>query len=245
MTTKQCLETMLTSFIKCYLLFDALNKNSMMLYNTNEHVSIKESMILFKGRNSLKQYNPIKPIKRGNKIWARAGMDGYMSKFSIYQGKKDESETLDVPNCFGLGEKVLLYLTRDLFGIYVDNYFSSVPLAEYLLLNKVFCCGTIWQNHKHLPTHLKVDKELAPRVIDYRVSNHDTVVFKWMDNKAVNLISNFHGSEKENIRRTQQDRRKKTLIYPKTTNEYGNYMGGVEKDGFYFAIYGLNRKNVK
>ena len=143
MTTKQCLETMLTSFIKCDLLFDALNKNSMMLYNINEHVSINESMILFKGRNSLKQYNPIKSIKRGNKIWARAEMDGYMSKFSIYQGKKDESETLDVPNYFGLGEKVLLYLTRDLFGIYVDNYFSSVPLAEYLLLNKVFRCGTI------------------------------------------------------------------------------------------------------
>ena len=115
----------------------------MMLYNINEHVSINESMILFKGTNSLKQYNPIKSIKRGNKIWARADMDGYMSKFSIYQGKKDESETLDVPNYFGLDEKVLLYLTRDLFGIYVDNYFSSVPLAEYLLLNKVFCCGTI------------------------------------------------------------------------------------------------------
>ena len=245
MTIKQCLETMLTSFIKYDLLFDTLNKSFMMLYNVNEHISINESIILFNCRNSLKQYNPMKPIKRGNKIWAMVDMNGYMSKFSIYQGKKDESETLDVPNCFGLGEKVLLYLTRDLFGIYFDNYFSSVPLSEYLLLNKVFFFVSIRQNRKHLPTHLKIDKELAPREIHYRIPNHDTAVFKWMDNKAVNLISNFHGSEKENIRRTQQDRRKKTLIYPKTTNDYDNYMDGVDKDGFYFAIYGLNRKNVK
>ena len=56
-------------------------------------------MILFKGRSSLKQCNPMKPIKRGYKIWAKADMDGYMSKFSMYQCKKGEIETLDVPNC--------------------------------------------------------------------------------------------------------------------------------------------------
>ena len=30
---------------------------------------------------------------------ARADMDSYISKFSIYQGKKGETETLDLPNC--------------------------------------------------------------------------------------------------------------------------------------------------
>ena len=73
--------------------------------------------------------------------------------------KKGETETLDVPNCFGLAKKFVLYLTNNLFGkhhkIYLDNYFSSVPLAECLLLNKVFCCGRIRQNRKHLPTNLK------------------------------------------------------------------------------------------
>ena len=52
---------------------DKLHKNDLwlmfrMLCNINEHVSINESMILFKGRSSLKQYNPMKPIKRGYKI---------------------------------------------------------------------------------------------------------------------------------------------------------------------------------
>ena len=48
-------------------------------------MKMSESMILFKGRRSLKQYNPMKPIKWGYKIWAQAHMDRYLSKFSIYQ----------------------------------------------------------------------------------------------------------------------------------------------------------------
>ena len=37
---------------------------------------------------------------------------------------------------------------------------------------------------------------------------------KWMDNKAVNLISNFRGNEKEEIQRTQKDGSKKTFSCP-------------------------------
>ena len=66
---------------------------------------------------------------------------GYMSKFSIYQGKKGEAEILDVLNFFGSGKKDVLYLTRVLFGkhhkVSFNNYYSAVRLAEYLLLSKV------------------------------------------------------------------------------------------------------------
>ena len=67
-------------------------------------------------------------------------MDGYTSKFSIYQGKKSETKNVDAPDCFGLHKKVVLYLTNDLFGknhgMYFHNYSLSVPLAEHLALNK-------------------------------------------------------------------------------------------------------------
>ena len=227
---------------------DDLNNNFMLLYNVNEHISVDESMILFKGRSSMRQYNPMKPIKRGYKIWARAGMDGYMSKLSIYQGKKGETENLDAPVCFGLGEKVVLYLTNDLFGknhkVYFDNYFSSVQLAKYLGLNKVLSSGTICTNRKCLPT-MKGDKELNLGDFDNRISNQDIAVYKWMDNKAVNVISNFHRAECEEISRTQKDGSKKRFSCPKAINDYNQYMGGVDKADFYCAIYGINRKNKK
>jgi hypothetical protein len=41
---------------------NAINDRLPALYNVNR-VSVDESMILFKGRSSIKQYNPMKPIK--------------------------------------------------------------------------------------------------------------------------------------------------------------------------------------
>ena len=52
--------------------------------NAAKDISIDEAMIPFKGRSSLKQYLPLKPIKRGIKIWMRADANtGYVSAFSV------------------------------------------------------------------------------------------------------------------------------------------------------------------
>ena len=46
-------------------------------------------MIPFKGRSSMKQYMPKKPVKRGFKIWMRAdAVNGYVSELDVYVGKK-------------------------------------------------------------------------------------------------------------------------------------------------------------
>lgn len=37
-------------------------------------------MIRFKGRSTLKQYMPNKPIKRGYKVWVRADEERYIDK---------------------------------------------------------------------------------------------------------------------------------------------------------------------
>ena len=58
----------------------ALNTNYVKLYSASKHQSIDESMILFKGRRSIKQYNPMKPIKQGYNLWMRADTDGRKSK---------------------------------------------------------------------------------------------------------------------------------------------------------------------
>lgn len=50
---------------------------------------------------SIKQYKPMKQIKRDYKIWAGSVMDEYMSKFSIYQSTNCETENPDVLDCFG------------------------------------------------------------------------------------------------------------------------------------------------
>ena len=50
----------------------SLNENFKKHRSPSEHLCVDESMIRFKGRSSLQQYNPMKPIKRGYKIWCLA-----------------------------------------------------------------------------------------------------------------------------------------------------------------------------
>jgi hypothetical protein len=46
-------------------------------------MAVDESIIVFKGRSVLKQYNPMKPIKRGYKLWCLADQWGYVKSFDI------------------------------------------------------------------------------------------------------------------------------------------------------------------
>ena len=66
-----------------------------------------------------------------------------------------------------------------------------------------------------------------------------------MDKRAVNVLSNLHGSERERISRTQKDGSNKRFSCPKAINDYSQYMGGVDKADFFCAIYGINCKKRK
>lgn len=58
-------------------------------FSLDKNLSCDESMVGFKGRSGIKQYMPMKPVKRGFKIWAICcAITGYLLKFIIYEGKK-------------------------------------------------------------------------------------------------------------------------------------------------------------
>ncbi|KAJ8967366.1 hypothetical protein NQ314_002936 [Rhamnusium bicolor] len=96
----------------------------------HEHVAIDESMIRFKGRSSLKQYMPKKPIKRGFKVWVLADETEYTWKFDIYTEKSQDGVQKN------LSSSVVKNLCKDLVGkghkIYFDNYFNSIELLTWL-----------------------------------------------------------------------------------------------------------------
>ena len=79
----------------------------------------------------MKQYNPIKPVKRGFKIWVRADShNGYVCEFECYTGRKDGVVEK------GLGGSVVTRLTRDLLGsriiyIWTTFFHPSLCIAIY------------------------------------------------------------------------------------------------------------------
>ncbi|CAG5000205.1 unnamed protein product [Parnassius apollo] len=105
--TPQRAATNFDKLFKVRPILDLLNIACQREAKTTSSQSIDESMIRFKGRSTLKQYMPFKPIKRGYKVWVRAdSKTGYVYEFSIYTGKREDQ----APEV-GLGIKVVKSLT--------------------------------------------------------------------------------------------------------------------------------------
>ncbi|CAB3246685.1 unnamed protein product [Arctia plantaginis] len=110
--------------------------------------SIDECMVKFKGRSTLKQYLPNKPIKRGFKIWARCDSStGYLFEFEVYTGKKDNDTE------FGLGAAVVNSLCKVLIEekienahVTFDNFFASTQIMQSLYENNIYSIATLRSN---------------------------------------------------------------------------------------------------
>ena len=133
-----------------------LRQSFLSSYNPHCENSIDEAMVKFKGRSTLKQYMPKKPIKRGFKVWVRADShNGYIADLDVYTGREESTET-------NLGAKVVKKLSRPLVGgnyhLYFDNFFSSVSLFEDLVEDSLYACGTFRKDRKGLLLAVKNTK---------------------------------------------------------------------------------------
>ena len=128
---------------------DAVRQTFLVNYRPHMENSVDEAMIKYKGRSTMKQYLPMKPIKRGFKVWVRAdGQNGYMCDLEVYTGKDTSTER-------HLGAKVVRKLSRPLEGgryhIYFDNFFSTLDLFDGLLEDGLYACGTFRKDRKGIP----------------------------------------------------------------------------------------------
>ena len=135
---------------------EEISKSLLHNYDVSRDVVVDEAMIPFKGRSYLKQYLPKKPVKWGIKAWCLADShNGYVQKVDVYAGK-----TMGERKDWNMGEQVVLDLTYHLRGkyhhVYCDNFFTSSRLLEELLANGIYGCGTVRQNTKGYPAHLKM-----------------------------------------------------------------------------------------
>ena len=126
------------------------------LYDPHQEVAVDEAMIKFTGRSTLKQYMPLKPVKRGIKVWALADShNGYFHKFQVYTGKEGSGEK-------NLGQRVVKDLTHHLKGkhhhVFFDNFFTSEELLRDLAEDNIYACGTARKDRRGFPPALKTAK---------------------------------------------------------------------------------------
>ena len=220
-----------------------LKRNFQRNYSLGSCVSIDEAMIKFKGRSSMKQYQPLKPTKRGYKVWVLAeSTTGYVYNFEIYSWKEVERR-------LSLGEHVVMSLIEGISlknrQLFFDSYFNSLVLLFKLRRQQIPATGTIRSDRKYFPTELKKREKLERGDYRYLTSNGVSVV-KWMDKKEVFVASNyFDPTASGEVSRRGKDGSRRQISCPLAIVQYNKYMGGVDLPDQKIKCYMIDRKSKR
>ena len=189
----------------------------------------------------------MKPVKRGFKIWVRSDShNGYICEFECYTGRKGGKPEV------GLGGSVVNRLTRVLVGkayhIFIDNFFSSVSLCNQLLLDTIYCTGTLRPNRRNFPPDLKdaAKRGLAHRGDLKMRQDGNVCVCVWQDTRPVTFMSSGHNPTHTKV--VPRKRRDSSLVHvncPLSIVDYNKYMGGVDVGDQYRKYYHVPVKSRK
>ena len=128
------------------------------VYSPGKNLSMDESLVLFKGRLSFKQYISSKRSRFGIKLYQLCTANGILLDFLVYHGNM-QAELLESNQASLLTEKIPTTLMQQYLNkghhLFIDNYYTSLPLAKFLLDNETYVTGTIRDNRKHFPLELK------------------------------------------------------------------------------------------
>ena len=228
-------------------IIDAITSACLSIYNPSANLSIDEAMIAFKGRSAIKQYMPKKPTKRGIKVWVRSdSTNGFICQFNVYTGK--DGNTTEV----GLGGNVVIKLTRSIIGrnhrLFMDNFFTSVPLFQDLLNEQTYACGTLRRDRKYLPDDLKALAKHGFRTRgDFAFRQDEELVMTvWQDTKPVCMLSTLWDPDNvTSVRRKKKDGSMIDVRCPAVVDTYNKHMGGVDRGDQYRKYYELRMKSRK
>lgn len=215
----------------------------------SSNVSIDEMIARFSGRSAHTVRIKNKPTPEGYKILSLCDA-GYTYTFIFTSRIQNQPEVQQISNLSKVGCEVY-HLVSQLpknksFNIYMDNYFTSIKLFQYLREKNIGACGTVRKNSANFPQILKVDKKLDWDTLS-GVVVEDVLAILWMDNGPVTMLSTIHqiNGNENRIKRIQRQSRetstnaakvraifgnssKKSLPIPIVIDDYNHFMGGVD-----------------
>lgn len=221
-----------------------------------EHLSCDEQIIPFKGRTSLKTYNPKKPHKWGYKMYVLSGVSGFSSNFELCSSKANVTLLPGEPN-LGAASNIIVRLCRPIprnlnHKVYYDNYFSSLYLLAYLEKLGIKSVATVRANRLKGLKGL-TEKEMKAKgrgshtEVTATVDGVDVHAVQWYDNRIVSLISTFSATDPlTKVKRFfKSENCKKDVDRPDIVSIYNMHMGGVDLQDSLLGLYPIKLKSRK
>lgn len=119
-------------------------------YIPRQDMTVDKQLVTVCGRCPFRQYMATKPAKYGIKIWWNCcASTSYSLNGQVYLGKVGNHAEKNQ------GERVVKDMVRPWLGkgrnVVCDNFFTSVPLCDFLLANNTAMVGTMRKNKADIP----------------------------------------------------------------------------------------------
>lgn len=163
----------------------------------------------------MKFYIPQKPVKWGFKIHVLAESDSGYALNAIMDKKEYNEEITQEPFTFNLINTLMptSYIGKN-YILFIDSWYSSLPIIKSLMKKKIFTVGAIKKNRKYMPKYM----EIANSHYIF-TSNEWITVSNWTDKKHIVLASSISNCDII----IHKDKKIPRLFY-----EYNNHMRGVD-----------------
>lgn len=219
-------------------IIDYFNNKMTECYYPAAQLSLDESMVLWRGRLSFRQFIKNKRHKYGIKLYMLTEPDGLILKFRVYAGAKDTQVTGK-----GHAEKVVMELLQGKLNsgheLYMDNYYNSFGLAKTLLDHNTYCTGTLRKDLKENPQEImKKNLKKGEHCSMFRDGVH---VGAWKDKRIVTYIT----TQYENRMVPVANKRGQVTEKPEAISKYNDYMSGVDRQDQLLAYYPCERKTLR
>ncbi|XP_053323807.1 piggyBac transposable element-derived protein 4-like [Spea bombifrons] len=212
------------------------------LYTPQQNLTIDESLMKFKGRLTFKQYIPSKRSTYGAKFYKLCESEnGYVHAFQVYEGKDCHLDPPGCPEHLGTTDKIvwdlILPLMNKGYHLYLDNFYTSVPLFRLLYCFETVACGTIRSNRKGFPA--KLEKTWLKKGEFSALCQEELLALKFRDRKNVCMLSAIHD---ESTMRVPVRGRAGVTLKPACIRAYNKHMGGVDLADQLLQPYLIMRK---
>lgn len=230
------------SLCKIQPIIDELKKKFLCSLSPYKNLCIDESLTLWKGRLHFKQYIPSKRHKFGIKMFILCDCEtGFIMDFIVYVGSKT---SLNYQEHLGVTGSIVTTLLEPFLNkghsLFVDNYYSSPALFEYLHQYKTGACGTVQKNRAGLPIFEELDE--PGEQVFYHTDN--LLALQWHDKGDVTMLSTLHKPVMVPTRKVDFVT-KQQKIKPLCVKEYNENRGLVDKSDMQISFSECIRRSRK
>jgi len=182
---------------KINLYLEKLAKNFQKFYVLGKNICIDESILQFKGRNSMKFYIPMKPHKWGFKIHLLCDSDTHYLYNMLFDPGRAGKDFINLDNNPSLAESIVLRLLSCLTdhrqrNLFCDGWYSSISLMKKLTKMGYLNTTILRTNSKDLPSKIKLE--------GYERAEHDGIYVQKYEGKKTILFATNYEVDKEELR---------------------------------------------